>query len=184
MGEFINALIVRDNNEEKVRKTLKKIGSGPEGSLSFEDCQYIEYNRGVNVLLEDNMEFGCEKIAKTLSKELSCPVMLCYIFDGDFWGYFFYNKGEDLDWFMSMPDYFGEAPEEERQMAAGDSKMIADFFYVEEGKIENYLQIWPMDIWDREEDTYAYEGDEYPAGQCWQIVDFMRAIGFPYESKE
>lgn len=59
MGEFINALIVRDNNGEKIRKTLKKIGSGLEGSLSFEDCQYIEYNRGVNVLLEDNMEFGC-----------------------------------------------------------------------------------------------------------------------------
>ena len=36
----------------------------------------------------------------------------------------------------------------------------------------------------RKELPKAYEGDEFTLGDCWQMADFMRKLGYPYEFEE
>ena len=107
--------------------------------------------------------------------------MLCYIYDGDYWGYYFYDKGMVLDCFNTMPDYFVKISEEERQRLAGNSKIIAAYFDVEEAEIKNDIQIWTDDILDSEDEIYAYSEDEFCMGENWQMADFMRKIGYLYQ---
>lgn len=179
MGMFLSVLIVQNQKAEDVKKSLKALGnSNPRWNLVPEECQYQECDGGVKVLLSD-MCAGYEEIPQKLSKELLSPVMLCYIYDGDYWGYDFYDKGIELDTFNPMPDYFEEVSEEEKQRLSGNSKVISRYFNVEEAKIKNYLQTWTDYILDNEEKR-AYADDEFCIGEDWQMADFMRAVGYPY----
>lgn len=180
MGLFLNVLIVKNSTEENVRKTLERMeDSNLDWNLISAKCRYQECHNGVKVLLSD-MCAGYKDMTQKLSKELMCPVLLCYIYDEDYWGYYFYEKGIELDSFNPMPDYFEEVSEKKRQRFAGNGRVIAEYFNVEESKIKNYLQQWSYDILDSMEGTYAYDGDEFCMGDAWQMADFMKAIGYPY----
>ena len=102
MGAFINVLVVQNRSGEAVRNALEALGDNPAWNLIPGQCRYQERGGGVSVLLSD-MCSGYDAMTQELSKELACPVMLCYIYDGDFWGYFFFDSGEHLDAFMPMP---------------------------------------------------------------------------------
>lgn len=180
MGVFINVLIVKGHKEDEVRKVLEKYENHPDWNLVPAECQYQEYNDGVTISLNDWCA-GYESMTQELSAELACPVMLCYIYDGDYWGYYFYENGMEIDSFSPIPDYFEEISDEERQRFAGNSKVIAQYFNVDEQKIKNYLQQWSDDMLDSEESSTAYEDDEFSIGEDWQLTDFMRKIGYPYE---
>lgn len=71
----------------------------------LETCRYTQNYEGTQVLMEgDNLGFA--PLAKELSNVSGNPVMLLYIYDGDFWGYDFYG-GDEEDHFSTWPDYFG-----------------------------------------------------------------------------
>lgn len=181
MGMFLNVLIVQNTKEEDVKKSLEKAGGVyPDWNLVPEECKYKECNSGVKVLLSD-MCAGYEDIPKEISKELMCPAMLCYIYDGDYWGYDFYDSGREIDSFNPMPEYFEEVSEEEKQRLSGNSEIIARYFHIDEARIKNYLIPWDDDILDADESTKAYEEDEFCIGEDWQIADFMNAIGYSYD---
>ena len=180
MGAFVNTLIVKGRKAADVKNVLDRKGDDPSWNLVPAECQYREYGGGTAVLLSD-MCAGYDAMTQELSEELACPVMLCYIYDGDFWGYFFFDSGRAVDTFMPMPNYFEEVPEEEQKKAAGSSSVIAGYFDVDEADIRNYLRRWPDGIWDSDEEARAYDGDEACIGQDWQMADFMRALGYPYE---
>ena len=94
MGLFLNVLIVKNSTEENVRKTLERMeDSNLDWNLISAKCRYQECHNGVKVLLSD-MCAGYEDMTQKLSKELMCPVLLCYIYDEDYWGYYFYEKGK------------------------------------------------------------------------------------------
>lgn len=180
MGLFLNVLIVKDSNEENVRQVLEKMGSKNSGwNLIPEDCKYQENSSGTAVLLNE-MCASYDGLPRILSEELDHPVMSCFIYDGDFWGYSLYDNGAELDNFNPIPDYFEDVSEKERQQMAGNSHLIAEYFNVEESKIKNYLQEWTDELLDSEEKLRAYEDDEFCIGEDWQMADFMKAIGFPY----
>lgn len=114
MGMFLSVLIVQDANQQDVKNSLEKTGKlYPNWNLLPEECQYRAYSGGVQVLLNE-MCAGYEDIPREVSKDLICPAMLCYLYDGDFWGYFLYDKGDEVDNFNPMPDYFEEVSEEEK----------------------------------------------------------------------
>ena len=89
-------------------------------------------------MLNENC-LGYEELAETLSDELVRPVLLLYIYDEDFWGYYFYENGKSLDCFQTVPDYFSDGSEEEALAAVGNSGLIAKYFGIEESEIEKYL---------------------------------------------
>lgn len=175
MGLFLQTAIVRDCREMEIRKAVEKLAS--EMGLIPEQCHYRESGAGCAVLFNDDC-YGFNELAMRLSIELSRPVMLLFIYDGDFWGYFFYDKKVELDSFDSLPDYFESSPGEQ-QSSAGDSTVIADYFHVEQKDIERYLRFWTEDMMEQYEKP-AYPGDEFGQCDCWQMADFMRKLGFPY----
>ena len=180
MGLFLSALIVQNASEEDVKKSLEKAGNDyPDWYLVSEECQYQKCGSGVKVLLSD-MCCGYEDIPKEISEKLMCPVLLCYIYDGDYWGYFFYENGKELDVFKPIPDYFEDISMEQRKHLAGNSEIISKYFNIDNAKIKNYLQEWTEDILEAEEKR-AYEDDEFCIGEDWQMADFMKAIRYSYD---
>ena len=46
--------------------------------------------------------------------------------------------------------------------------------------IDNYLRFWTEEVFE-EEGKKAYADDEFDIGEDWQMADFMRKLGYPYE---
>ena len=178
MGLILSVLILKDCGEARARAAVEKFGGNACWNLAPAECSYLEYGSGVQILLND-MCCGYDDMTREISRELSATVMLCFIYDEDYWGYDLFENGEEIDCFNPMPDYFEEISEEEKRKLAGNSKVIAESFGVDEDKIKGYLVEWNEDILDGGET--AYEGDEFAAGDAWQMADFMDKIGYPYE---
>lgn len=116
----------------------------------------------------------CEELAEKLSRRLSRPVMVLFTYDGDYWGYFLWENGTELDQFHSWPEYFGRGSPPKR---AGNAGLVARIFGVEREAVERYLLPWE----EERMGSFAYEGDGAPIGDCWQLADFVEALGFDYD---
>lgn len=161
---------------------LEKGDSAQDGmiisDLIPDACQYIENAKGVSILFNEHC-IGYDSLAKAVSGESGKAILLLYIYDGDYWGYWLYDKGEVIDEFNPMPDYFEDISEEKLQKLKGNADSIANYFQVEKASIEKYLVRWSEETMDQK----AYEDDEFGYGD-WQMADFMRRLGFPYEFGE
>ena len=155
MGLFLQNVILLDCDEKTAKAALKKAEQISDSSmleLVPEECQFQQFPKGVSILLNDH-----------------------------FWGYCFYDKGEVLDVFTPLPDYFETASEKDRRESSGNSGIIASYFDIEEDSIKNYLVSWEDLIMEDDFEARAYADDECGQCDCWQMVDFMRKLGFPYE---
>ncbi|MDE7298400.1 MAG: hypothetical protein K2N94_06165, partial [Lachnospiraceae bacterium] len=124
------------------------------------------------------MEAGeAEKNAKKISLERKCSVLSAYIYDGDYWGYTLYIRGEMRNEFATMPEYFETGGELKRRYTA-NVMLLSESFAVAAEWIERYLCHWTDSMLD--EADLAYDDDEFPYGDAWQMVDFLRALGFQY----
>lgn len=180
MGLFLQTAIIPDCETWEVREAVGNVAEWID-TLDQAQCSYRETGGG-NIVLFNEDCCGYEELAAELSANLPSPVLLLYIYDGDFWGYYLYEKGAELDRFSTMPDYFEDCSSEERQRCAGNSALLTRYFSVEQGSIERYLRQWtPEMIMQCEEDEEkAYLDDEFGQCDCWQMADFMRKLGFPY----
>lgn len=177
MGLFLYAFLFPGGKEGTCRAALERQAQDPELSIRPEECSWHVYPKGPAVQLNDGA-MGFESAGRMSGTSdgtgLDCPVMGLYIYDGDFWGYELWHKGKELDQFASLPDYFdqGEPPDK-----PGNAELVARLFGVEPERIVRYLTPW------REEavDEYAYEGDVNAIGDCWQMADFLDALGFDYD---
>lgn len=172
MGLFLYTLLFPGGDADKCRAALEHKAENPDHNIWPEKCQWHMYPKGPAVQLHDGA-VGFD-YAGPLSKRVNCPVLLGYIYDDDFWGYELWRQGKLLDQFASLPDYFdgGEPPDQ-----PGDAGLVARCFGVEPGRIERYLLPWSR----LEEGCYAYDGDQAPAGDSWQLADFLDALGFDYD---
>lgn len=123
--------------------------------------------------------FDWDDAAAHLSRSLDVPVISFHIHDDDLWMYLLFIAGEVVDQFNPIPDYWDESlSDEERNQWAGNPGTIARWCpQVPESVIRPYLVTW-----DLEDDTpgKAHNDDEFAYGECWQLVDFMRKLGFLY----
>ena len=195
MGLFLQAAIVPDCSESVVRNAVAAVAEkysqeleSPNVGESSEhdiidlipkDCKYQAAQNGISILFNEDC-IGYESLAGALSEELGKAVMLLYIYDGDYWGYFLYDKGLEIDRFVPMPDYFEAVSKDEKQQMKGNVDLVAKYFHVDKASIEKYIVFW-TDKMMNDYSAKAYEDDEF--GQCedWQMVDFMRKLGYPYE---
>jgi hypothetical protein len=123
--------------------------------------------------------FDWDEASKRLSKALGVPVISLHIHDGDLWMYVLYRDGHEIDQFNPIPDYWSEdlSPEDQSSWE-GNASVIADNWDgVDAPSIEKYLATWDL---DNDEPGKAYEDDEHPIGECWQLLDFMRKLGLTY----
>lgn len=195
MGLFLQTAIIPDCSERAVRDAVAAVAehySHPLEDQSFneedayhiidlipKDCKYQSAKDGVSILFNEDCN-GYEDLAGAISEELGKAVLLLYIYDGDFWGYYFYDKGLEIDRFVPMPDYFDETTPDDMAQMKGNAGIIAKYFHVDKASIEKYIVFW-TNAMRRSYSEKAYADDEF--GQCedWQMVDFMRKLGYPYE---
>lgn len=180
MGLFLQTALFSGSTVELARAAVEQAAQ-KTGSyeLTPELCRYCQHQEGAQVLLEDECP-GLGELAKALSKAGSCPVLLLYIYDGDMWGYDFYVNGQEADRFDPMPDYFGPATEFQRKQMAGRPETVAEYFpAVTVETLRAYLVPWD-EVLTEGETRYACPGDEFPYGDCWQMVDFTARLGFPW----
>ncbi len=197
MGLFLQVLVMPGCKEAEARAAVETVAE--KYSCSFDalesgepivdediiiselipdECQYVESAGGVSILINDSC-IGYDSLAKVVSGESGKVVLLLYIYDGDYWGYELYDKGAFTDQFNPVPDYFDQVSEEDLKKSEGNAQIIASYFHVEQASIEKYLVRWSEDTMD----VKAYEDDEF-GYEDWQMADFMRKLGYPYDFGE
>lgn len=173
MGLFLYVLLFPGGKEETCRAALERKIENSDHNIRPEQCQWHMYPKGPAVQLNDGA-VGLD-YAEPLSRVLSRPVLLTYIYDDDFWGYELWHKGKELDRFASLPDYFGKGSPPDKP---GDAELVARLFGAEPERIARYLTPWPP---EEPVDEYACEGDVSAIGDSWQMADFLGALGFDYD---
>lgn len=191
MGAFWQVALLPGKKSDGIQEMLVEIAADcPSMQLQPEECCIHNFNKGVGILFNDHVA-GYDKLARKLSEKTSSAVLLLYIYDDDYWGYFFWENGRELDCFSPVPEYFDEEPKEE-ETYFGNPEIIAAYFNVKQESIENYYRRWyASDAESREakskkreladHNETAYLEDECSYGDCWQIADFMEKLGFLWE---
>lgn len=193
MGVFLYTAIVQNGNIENIRAGIQKASKKYSYmNIIPEKCEFINSDKGVLVIFNERATVH-ETVAKVLSKEICLPVMLWFIYDSDGWGYFYCEDGVIKDLFSVWAE---EAKYMESLLNASSqntdtllqnkdmltekynnsAKFIAERFHININEIINYYIIWTDELIEDEE--AAYEDDEFTYGDCWQVVDFMRKLGF------
>ena len=180
MGVFLQTALFPGCAESAARAAVETAAENPGFCIDLEKCRYAQSYEGTQALMEgDNLGFA--PLAKALSDASENPVMLLYIYDGDYWGYDFYGGGEE-DHFSTIPDYFGPVSPEEKQRLAGNPAALRGWFPIQDiSAIQSYYIHWSDQCEDDlEEAGAAYPGDRFSYGDCWQMTDFMARLGFPW----
>lgn len=148
---------------------------------SGELCVVKEENGNTTLFFSDEYSTA-ENAAEFLSRRLAAPVFALHIHDGDLWMYVLYYKGEIVDQFNPVPDYWDEdLSGEEAASWQGNAVTVASYVpTVQPSDIENYLVRWNRDA---SRTPKAYATDEYGQEE-WQLLDFMRRLQLPYPITE
>lgn len=148
---------------------------------SGELCVLQEADGNTTLFFSDEYSTA-ENAAEFLSRRLAAPVFALHIHDGDFWMYVLYYKGEVVDQFNPIPDYWEEdLSAQEAANWQGNAATIARYVpAVQAPDIENYLVRWEPDA---AEPPKAYPTDEY-GQEAWQLLDFMKRLQLPFPITE
>ena len=177
MGVFLQNALFPGCNEACARAAVEAAAKNPAFRIDLENCKYAHNYEGTQVLMEGDA-LGFAPLARALSDASENPVMLLYIYDGDYWGYDFYGGNEE-DHFCTLPDYFGPVSQEEKQRLSGNPAALAGWFPTwDTGKLQCYLIHWSNRT-DELGET-ACPNDRFPYGDCWQMTDFAAQLCFPW----
>ena len=178
MGLFLQTALFPGCDESIARDAVEAVAKIPAFHIDPETCRYAQNYEGTQVLIEGDT-LGFAPLAKALSDVSENPVLLLYIYDGDYWGYDFYG-GDEEDHFNTVPDYFGPVSPEEKQRLTGNPAALSGWLPTwDTGMMRRYLVHWSDLDEDAMEET-ACPGDRFTYGDCWQMTDFMARLGFPW----
>jgi hypothetical protein len=186
MGTFLAlSSVIRKTKNEVVNgltNYAKSVGGGlqREENINSETpncCIVEEANGNTSVLYPDGYS-EWDNSSEFLSRELNAKVFSFHIHDGDLWMYILYNRGQVIDQFNPIPDYWDDnISEEEIDSWKGDAQTITNTFpFIKTSDIDKYLVRWDL---DEEEPSKAYSTDEFTK-EDWQLVDFMAKLKLPY----
>lgn len=104
MGLFLETAIADCCDLTFLKQMLEEISrERPKLELIPEECRFARNEeKAIQFLLNEN-SVCYEEFAKALSEKISSYVMLLYIYDEDFWGYFLYDKGMEINRFSPEP---------------------------------------------------------------------------------
>lgn len=184
VGLFLSMSGVIGKTKVDVEKCLKEFTKNNGGEFKQENldnenekfCVLNEKNGNVTIFYPSGYNESGD-ISKYLSEKLNCPVFFFHIHDGDLWLYFLYNKGELVDQFNPIPDYWDDSlSKTEIDEQKGNPQIVAELVpNVKKENIANYYVRWDLEA----EPFKAYSQDEF-TNEDWQVVDFMNKIGLEY----
>jgi hypothetical protein len=184
MGMFLSLSGVIGKTQDEVCTCLdsyaKSVGGGlHKKDLSKEDentSVIAEANGNVSILYPRNY-FEWDQSSAFISAALNAPVFSFHVHDSDLWMYLLYHKGEIVDSFNPVPDYWNaDIPAEEINSWKGNAEVVAKYVPgLQAHQIENYLRRWEFETAGT---LKAYDDDKF-ANEDWQFLDFMRKLGLP-----
>lgn len=179
VGVFLQVALFPGCDETAARAAVEAMGTAGF-SVDLTKCRYAQSYEGTQVLIEGD-ELGLALLAKALSDAAVNPVMLLYIYDGDFWGYDFYGGQEEAH-FSTLPDYFGPITATEKERLSGNPAALEGWFPIQNiHALRCYLVHWSdLDESELDGEQFALMGDQFPFGDCWQMTDFAAHLGFPW----
>lgn len=178
MGLFLQTAVLPGTPEASARAAVEQAAQRSGSAPAFRKIRYVGCGQGTQLFLEDEAP-GFTALAKEFSRVLRGPVLLLFIYDGDHWGYDFYQSGQKLDCFDTVPDYDCAITESQRQSKTGKPEVLARYFPVLSRDIQNYFVFWTQEDLDGA-GRLAYSGDRFPRGDCWQMTDFLARLGWPW----
>lgn len=179
MGVFLQYALFPGCDEASARAAVE-VAEKAGFVIGQKKCRYAQSYEGTQVLMEGD-DLGFAPLAKALSDAAANPVMLLYIYDGDFWGYDFYGGQEEAH-FSTLPDYFGPVTQEEKVRLSGNPAALTGWFPIQNiHAVKCYLVHWSdLDEEELDGEQFALVGDQFPYGDCWQVTDFAVRLGFPW----
>lgn len=164
MGVFWHVAAFKKQDKVEIQEVLRELAAGRnEFEIELEACTVVECEAG-NVIRLNDFCLAYDGLAKALSEKLEGPVLVCDIYDDDYWDYFLYKEGRELDRFMTVPDCFEEIPAEEWACWRGNAALLAQEFGCPEEAVSDYLRFW--------------RDDEENGWDAWEVVDFLEVAGF------
>lgn len=185
MGLFLSMSAVVDADKDAVAAALSKFAQSRDGSCHLAPGKKTE-DPNTLVLFEQNRRstivypgefFDWDAASQFLSAELKTPVFSFHIHDGDLWTFIAFADGEPATQFNPVPDYWDSSNEEACAWAGNAVKVASLVPDVDSKIIEPYLTRWNF---EPEEPKKAWPDDEFATLDCWQLLDFMRRLGFKY----
>jgi hypothetical protein len=188
MGTFLSMTSVIGKSKDEVIRSLAEYTQSVDGGLEkaslpvdHENCCVITAANGNATLLYPNDFLEWDKSSEFISGNLNAAVFSFHIHDGDLWMYTFFVKGETVDQFNPVPDYWEDLGEDELRNWDGSAATIHEYTgSVKPEDIEKYLVRWDTEAGESKK---AYPDDEYEQ-ENWQLLDFMRKLNLPYPLNE
>ena len=178
MGVFLQTALFPGCEESAARAAVETASKNPVFRIDLKRCKYAQSYEGTQVLIEGNGP-GFATLARALADLSENPVMLLYIYDGDYWGYDFYG-GQEEDHFSTRPDCFGPVSPREKQRLSGNPAALSGWLPTwDTAMMRRYLVHW-SDLDEAAMEETACPGDRFTYGDCWQMTDFMARLGFPW----
>jgi hypothetical protein len=135
------------------------------------------HNGWVVVALDAGWEWEERREVQLLvSRRLLCPGFLAFVYDGDYWGYEFFDHGEPLDHFVqeSTGQPIGFPDEDCR----GKAEVVAEHLPVlRAADIAPYLMQKHDWVIAEGADVPARPGDEFCRFDECAVLDFLRMLG-------
>jgi hypothetical protein len=188
MGLFVSMSGVVGANEDEVAAALDRYADAHSGSLEPEEltsnddgCLVLSEGLGGVTVLYPGDFLGWDDASSYLSRELNRPTFSLHIQDGDLWMYLLFDRGQIVDQFNPLPDYWQELDDAERQTWRGNAVEVAKRVPgLSPDTISKYLVPWSDDILEADEIKRAYASDQHGYGSDWQLLDFMAKLGLDY----
>jgi len=138
---------------------------------------YREHNGWVVVELDLGWEWEVSRAVQlAVSDALGCPGFLVFVYDGDYWGYEFFDRGEAIDHFVQQSP--GEPVGFPGRDCRGNPFVLAERMpFLKVDDIAPYLvqkPEWPM---SDELNIPARPGDQSPRFGELAVLDFLRMLG-------
>lgn len=186
MGLFLALSGVLSGDAAAVKAAIASYAATNQGEFEprtgtmDDDCiGILQSTAATTTILHPYNFLDWDDLSRHISDELQTPVFSFHIHDGDLWMFIAFKNGEEFTWFNPMCEYWGELEAEEQQRWSGDATAVASLVPgLDPSAIERYFVNWTEEVLENPEK--AYEDDEYNIGEDWQLVDFMKRLGFAY----
>lgn len=148
---------------------------------NFEDWMSFAVQRGDWTCVQyQQFALDWAKTTREVGTRLKAPAFFFQICDGDWWGYRFYDRGEELAKFVSMPAACEEA--ERPEDWTGNAKAVAASLGLKNAaSFEKHLV--HLDA-ENPRAGKAYRDDQFEMADPWAVGDFMAKLGILWEDKE
>lgn len=186
MGLFLSASGVLCPDGTSVRDAIAAYVASAGGTFKARAGTINDRNIGVlqstgstTTVLYPNGFTDWDDLSEFLSTELRKPAFSFHIHDGDLWMFIAFKDGKEVAWFNPIPDYWGPISDDERNRWAGNAQSVASLVSgLAAASVERYFVPWTEDVLAAEQKSY--DDDQFAIGVDWQLIDFMRRLGFPY----